>query len=482
MNRTFQNYCLRTLRGVVGLLALLPAAPVAFAEELFAEDIAPIRFADFQEQVSDVADGFADDGILLGPPLPIESLPIPSVLADSEGEVFVIEGAEILSGTIASQAPTSTSSKRVDGEIVGVSSRAADGLKIEDLSLDEMPYEASSGEWFSSGCWYAGVESLWFDRSRNQRVTLGRESSNSTSTVLNYTTVAQPFDVAPGARITLGKSLGRDYLDRDQFLEYVYYGGMNWSSVDGFNSLFAAPTLISPLAISAPGFNFANTFNTSLTSNFNSMEWNYKLRRRLGRDQVVMSPNGSWAKHAERGYLAGLIVGVRAANVNENFSFVSRRTGVDPSVFGGNYDISTQNWLFGLNLGGEIISQNEFYYWGLRGRVAPALSFAANQQSIVGVNTTTIPPDPPIPQNPSPDIRSSAANQMGPGFLGDLSLFGGWQVTPNFSVKGGYDFLLVAGIATATRQFNLDNRRQNPIDGGGQIFYNGVSFGCEGTW
>ena len=92
---------------MVGLLALLPAAPVAFAEELFAEDIAPIRFADFQEEVSDVADGVADDGILLVPPLPIERLPIPSVLADSEGEVFVIEGAEILSGTIASQAPTS---------------------------------------------------------------------------------------------------------------------------------------------------------------------------------------------------------------------------------------------------------------------------------------------------------------------------------------------------------------------------------------
>ena len=138
-------------------MALLPAAPGAFAEELFASDIAPIRFADFQEQVSDVADGVADDGILLGPALPIESLPIPSVLADSEGEVFVIEGAEILSGTIVSQAPTSTSSKRVDGEIVGVSSRAADGLKIQDLSLDEMAYEASSGEWVSSGGWYAGV-------------------------------------------------------------------------------------------------------------------------------------------------------------------------------------------------------------------------------------------------------------------------------------------------------------------------------------
>jgi hypothetical protein len=61
-------------------------------------------------------------------------------------------------------------------------------------------------------------------------------------------------------------------------------------------------------------------------------------------------------------------------------------------------------------------------------------------------------------------------------------LFAGWNVTPNFSLKAGYDFLWVAGIATATRQFDLNNVRGNPHDAGGQIFYNGLSFGCEGSW
>ena len=71
---------------------------------------------------------------------------------------------------------------------------------------------------------------------------------------------------------------------------------------------------------------------------------------------------------------------------------------------------------------------------------------------------------------------------MGPGFLSDLTILGGWQVTPNFTVQVGYDFLWVAGIATATRQFNLDNVRPNSIDSGGQIFYNGLSMGLEGSW
>ncbi len=58
----------------------------------------------------------------------------------------------------------------------------------------------------------------------------------------------------------------------------------------------------------------------------------------------------------------------------------------------------------------------------------------------------------------------------------------GCNITPNFSLQAGYDFLWVAGIATATRQFNLDDLRQNPMDAGGQTFFNGVSFGLEGSW
>ena len=130
-----------------------------------------------------------------------------------------------------------------------------------------------------------------------------------------------------------------------------------------------------------PGFSGAETYATTHNSIFNSMELNYKLHRRLGRDQLVMSPNGNWSRHAERAWLPALIIGTRVANVNETFSFASRRTDVDPAEFGGNYLIDTQNWLWGMNFGGELISHNEFYYWGLRGRATPAMSFTANQQT-----------------------------------------------------------------------------------------------------
>jgi hypothetical protein len=441
-----------------------------------AEDIVPIQFADLIE-----GDDAAGD-----------VLEIPSVLAAEE----IVPGTEtVIADRLLGESASAEERGAARAEpIVETSARALDGMRLDDLTLDEMPYEASSGDWFSNGRWYGSAEMLWFDRSRNYRRLLGYDvtkqgpSQTSRLPVGSFTTTGIPFPLAPGARITLGEYLGRDYLDRDRSLEMTYYGGLAFYQDDAYNAI-PGSFLVTPLTVKVPGFSGAETYATTHNSIFNSMEWNYKLHRRLGRDQLVMSPNGNWSRHAERAWLPALIIGTRVTNVNETFSFASRRNGVDPTEFGGNYLINTQNWLWGMNLGGELISQNEFYFWGLRGRATPSMNFSGNQQTVNGVDTlTTLPnPLPPPATIPNPFTqgsfsRASSNQQLVPGFVGDLSLFAGWNVTPNFTLKAGYDFLWVAGIATATRQFNLDNVRQDAHDGGGQIFYNGLSFGCEGSW
>ena len=405
-------------------------------------------------------------------------LEIPSVLA-AEG---VVPGTEtIVSDRAAVESPASLADH--SGEpLVATSSGAMDGLRLDELTLDEMPFEASSGDWFSSGRRYGSAEMVWFNRSRNYRRLLGYDATSPGPVdgdrlpVGSFTTTGIPFPLAPGARITLGEYLERDYLDRDRSLEMTYYGGFAFYQQDTFNAL-AGSFLVSPLTVTLPGFDGAQTYQTSHNSIFNSMEWNYKLHRRLGRDQLVLSPNGNWSRHAERAWLPSLIIGTRLVNVNERFNFTSRRTDTDPSLFAGNYLINTQNWLWGMNLGGELISQNEFYFWGLRGRATPSMNFSGNQQAANGVDAVTA-----LPIAQGSFSRASSRQQLVPGFVGDLSLFAGWNVMPNFAVKVGYDFLWVAGIATATRQFNLDNIRENAHDGGGQIFYNGLTFGCEGSW
>jgi hypothetical protein len=442
------------------------AGPAAAADKEFDPTSVPPVLSDSDDALPPVT--IIQDRIVLDPEPETELLPGPVGSVLSESDVPVLSAGD---GSMVVEPP----------RILDVSSRGADGMLLDDFELDEMPFEASSGQWFNDGGWYYSAESLWLSRSRNQRVVIGEEPNpdpESRLRLLKYTTVSEPFNVSPGARVTLGRNLGRDYLDRDRSVEFVYYGGLNAAGKNGFNSLTSVPTLVSPLARLAAGFNFANTYNTTLSSDFNSMEINYKLARRLGRDQLVMSPAGNWTKHAERGFLPALILGVRVANENENFSFTSRRLGVAPSVYGGDYTIATQNWLFGLNLGGELISRNEFYYWGLRGRAAPCLSWAADQQRALGVNTTNFP----VSGGQTPTNFAYAASGFGPGFIGDLTLLAGWNIKPNLSLQIGYDFLWIAGIATATRQFNLDNRDQYPLDAGGQVLYNGVSFGLNGSW
>ena len=401
---------------------------------------------------------------------------------DANGGIVVREGELLLPPGAEPPAPVELlpAAGPRSGDVVDASARAAEGMLLDEFRLEEMPFEASSGDWFWNGGWYAGGESLWMDLSRNNRRVLAEQAFVDPVTgvgkIAKFTTTAQPFNLSPGARVTIGRSLGRDYLDRDRALEFIYYGGMTYEDRDGWNAI-GAPLAITPpiipLAPFAPGFAGANRFDTWFNSDVNSWELDYKLRRRLGRDQLVMSPGGNWSRHAERGWLPALIIGPRLATVNEDFRFQTSQAGVAPTTFGGTYTINTANWLFGLNISGELISQNEFFYWGLRGRAAPAMSFVSTHQTAVGVNTAATPAT----------INFTAdGTRTAPGFIGDLTLMAGWNISPNFAVQIGYDFLWVAGIATATRQFNLDQRDTRALDAGGQTFYNGLSFGFNGSW
>ena len=320
MTASLKTWILRTLVGCV----------------LAATALRPATAADTVSDVIEPAAGEVplEEGLVLGPLMDSNSAPLPP---DS---IIMEEGAELLPGPapLADTAITEDAVVRAP-DLMDVT--ALDGMLIDDGALDEMPFEASSGRWFWNGGWYVGGESLWMDRSRNNRTILAADIVTGSVT---YTTFAQPFNVAPGARATIGKSLGRDYLDRDRFIEFIYYGGMAYEDVDGWNGV-GGNTLWTPLFYGAPGFNAAGRYATTFNSDFNSWEWNYKLRRRLGRDQLVMSPGGHCTRQDDRGWLPALIVGVRMANVNEDFSLTSDRPGVSTDDFSGQYLINTGNWL-----------------------------------------------------------------------------------------------------------------------------------------
>ncbi len=462
------------------LLAAWAACSLSAAQPLAAAEREAFDPASVPPVLSDSGDEpqptmIISDRIVLDADEVAEAAPAESIIA---GEAMT---AEVVRPPFVESVVDSAGEPRM----LEVSSQPFDGMLMEDFAVDEMPFEASSGRWFMNGGWYVGGESLWMERSRNNRTVIVedykvRPLNPDLIDIDKFTTMAQPFNLAPGARVTIGKSLGRDYLDRDRYLEFIYYGGMAYNDTNGYNARPDAFRVITPLGALVPGFNKASTYNTRMNSDFNSWEWDYKLRRRLGRDQLVMSPGGGWTRHAERGWLPALIIGPRLTTVNEDFQLTTSRTGVPSSEFSGEYTINASNWLLGCNIGGELISQNEFYYWGLRGRAAPAMTFASTNQTAYGVNTTGDPQ--PFPPGNTSVVVEKQATKTSAGFVGDLTLLAGWQVTPNFALQAGYDFLWVAGMATATRQFDLDQRSTRPINVGGQTFYNGFSFGFNGSW
>ena len=423
------------------------------------------------------------ESVLAGDTLPEEPFPTEIALEEATETVVAQQGVEQVIPRELAQG------------VIG-----PDAMQFEDIPLEEMPTELSSGGWFGNGNYYGSAEVLVMSRGRNYRRVLGYDSQlleltpaqryailkNQQGTL---TTDALPYNVSPGARITVGEYLGRDYLDRDRSIEFTYYGGFSFYQQDAWNSIVNPSYqtyLITPLSDATPGFTGAQQFLTTSGGIFNSIEANYKLHRRLGRDKMVMVPDGAWTRHAERGWLPSLIVGTRLANYNETFSFSGRAFDQPLSKFGGDYLIQTQNWLWGVNLGGELISQNEFFYWGLRGRAAPAVAFDGTQQQMNSRNDGYQQPTA-IPTNHAPfptgsEVWKMAGQQIGPGFLGDMTLMAGWNITPDSSLQIGYDFLWVAGVATATRQFNLNKLKQNQIDPGGQVFLQGFSFGYNATW
>jgi hypothetical protein len=157
-----------------------------------------------------------DEAAVSGGPLLLEG-PISDTPIASQALPAPIPGQETIISDVPLAAPPA--------ELVEVSPRAADALRIDDFALDEMPFDASSGRWFWSGGWYGGVESMWLDRSRNNNEVVVQDVDVVAPgrPTFNYQAYGQPFDLAPGARITLGRSLSPDDASRHRAIESVDY-------------------------------------------------------------------------------------------------------------------------------------------------------------------------------------------------------------------------------------------------------------------
>lgn len=337
---------------------------------------------------------------------------------------------------------------------------------------DGMMPVLSSGSWFRNSCWYGEFDFVVYRRSREFGQVVAQDFSLEQT--VQIATQDVPLDLAAGGRVTIGTFVGRDLENRDHSYEFTYIGMGQFSGETGITSL--APQNVSiPNQQNLNGFQNADSIVEKFTSQIASYELNAKIHRRLSPDNMVMAPDGSWTRQADEGYLGAFLFGVRAFTVDETYTLTGRRTGVSPSVFGGDFNIQSDNSLLGLQGGGEFYDQHTDWYWGMRGKMGAFANFSNTHVTANFVGT----PAQGLLASPARDYR---ADSQTPSFMMEFSLMAGYHITPNFVLKTSYDMLWLAKFASAPDQLAFQPPPAPEVFDVGSAFIQGLSVGFEYYW
>ena len=267
--------------------------------------------------------------------------------------------------------------------------------------------------------------------------------------------------------------LDRDLDNRDHSIEFTYLGFGNWSGKAGLKSQLPQ-SLIATEDQTFGGWTDADTYETFYRSNFNSMELDYRVRNRPGRDRMIMGPDGFWSQQISPGRTQSFIMGLRGISEQEFFRWLSRRDNVNFDTFGGDMQIDSKNWLLGAQIGGDCLDVHESWYWGIRGDAGIYCNFSDGAyRRLVNDDTT-----------PEPFLSSHATGQTA-AFYGELSFLLGHDITDHLMIHASWDLAFLGGVSLAPDMASFHTWLANPqpfLNTGGQIFYTGLSVGFDAYW
>jgi hypothetical protein len=134
----------------------------------------------------------------------------------------------------------------------------------------------------------------------------------------------------------------------------------------------------------------------------------------------------------------------------------------------GRYQVSTDNDMIGMQLGGGLTYQAPRWSIGISGKGGIYANNATGQTVL----------DFTIDDND--DFNLELAEQQ-LSFVGEARLLGRFHLTPNISFRSAYEMMFINAVALAPAQatfipeFGFLNTTGDP-------FYHGASFGFEGYW
>jgi hypothetical protein len=341
----------------------------------------------------------------------------------------------------------------------------------------------SSGTWIDRGFWYAEAEAVVavriFDRDRTLLVADDPNVAQRTFFppfglgFLNLDTNRASFlrGTHPGqdasVRTTLGRFLFRDEDNRDHTAEFTAFGGGDWVQdhvleSDGPGGLFTP----FPLSGGNRAFDASTRQQFTYSSRYKSFEANYRIKQRLGRDRMVMDPNGKWRREVSSGLNRNFLIGLRYIELRDTIDWTAEDIIVTGSD--GQYLINTDNDMFGVQMGAGFGYESGRWSLGLSGKsgifvndadLSSQLNFTADDTDDYTLHTTE-------------DELS---------FVSEAKILGRWHLTPGFSLRMGWEVFFLESLALAPAQINFINETSNIVTGG-YSFYMGGTLGFEGYW
>jgi hypothetical protein len=308
--------------------------------------------------------------------------------------------------------------------------------------------------------WYLRGEAVWLFRSApNDRNLTTYDNAAKSSDPLNNRVLIDtddlPFGLAPGMRITVGH-----YLTDKTAIEGAFYGANNWDENTG-TPQYASANGHGPLSaywgtgggpFSTSAFTNSNQQLASYESSFDSAEINLR----------------QWLLPS----LSGLI-GVRYINVADQFQLTATNnaSNVDAGQVGF-YRTWTDNNMAGLQAGADFTHDlyMRWLFFSIEAKTGAFMNFA-DQKNLLFNSMTTY------------DQRSSRETQFATMF--DLSVALTALVSDHLTLRGGYTFLFLDGVALASDQLDTNPTMNNSRDflaDKGSLTLQGPFVGAELAW
>lgn len=231
----------------------------------------------------------------------------------------------------------------------------------------------------------------------------------------------------------------------------------------------------------AGGFSNADVHSYQMHSELrNNFELNWRVRRGERRDALVASPDGSWSEDYTPSLTPSLLFGLRFLSFDDELNWTSRgviTTDDVPEAFSGQYKVETTNNMLGFQTGAEIRHQWRRFSWSVQAKVG-LYGTSVDQDSTILIDDNTAFHAGVYPT----ENQRFGADTVSIGFIGELGLLLRYRLSPHCTLRGGYDFNWVVGLALAPEQMTFLNPHPVEVNDHGDLLFQGARLGLEYVW